>query len=480
MMATTTYGGPGRVAGPRREAPAKRRSGARVMGVPVVVFLLFLGMVLPTAFGVSAGGLRLSGYRVVLLVMFIPMMLTLVSGRCGRVRIVDLLVIAHGLWALVALINWGGLAQGIESGGIYIVEAVGAYLVGRLYIRSAQDFTAFAKAYVGVVVGMLIFTIPEALTEWHILHDTAAQFLGGPRAHYIDKRMGLERAFGPFDHPILYGVFSAAAFSLAYFVVAGARVLNGRGMAQVGGVVVATFLSASGGPYLVLLLQMFTAAWERALTGFHHRWTVMFGIFASVYLWIDVMSTRTPFHVFITYFTFSATSAYNRILIWTYGTAEVARNPLLGIGLGDWIRAPWMSDSMDNFWLLITVRYGVPALVFLVAAMLGLVIASGQRNAIPQSWKNCRHAWAFTLFAISVAAATVHLWNALFVLFMFLLGSGAWLSDRSVKPEADPASRSPADRKSANRKPASCSPASRQPVTPPLLAAAPRRARTLF
>lgn len=153
----------------------------------------------------------------------------------------------------------GGLAQGIESGGIYVVEFMGAYMLGRLYIRSYDDFKAFAHAYVGVVVGMLLFTLPEAVTEIHILHDFFASAVGGPRAPYIDKRMGLERAFGPFDHPILYGVFSAAAFSMAYFVVAQRRPLNFTGMAQVLGVVTATFISASGGPYVVLALQIFVA-----------------------------------------------------------------------------------------------------------------------------------------------------------------------------------------------------------------------------
>ena len=51
----------------------------------------------------------------------------------------------------------------------------------------------------------------------------------------------------------------------------------------------------------------------------------------------------------MTYFTFSTTSAYNRIIIFEYGSAEVMRNPIFGIGLGDWIRPVWMSDSMDNF-----------------------------------------------------------------------------------------------------------------------------------
>ncbi len=414
--------------------PAHRQP-RRIFGVPVVVALFFLGMMLPTSVGVSAGGLRLSVYRVLLIVMFFPMLLRLLSGAAGRVTIFDAFAMAHAAWAVMALIKWGGLAQGIESGGIYTVEFLGAYLLGRVYIRSYEDFAAFARAYVGIVLATLPFTIPEALTGIHILHDTLSIPTGGPAAPFIEKRMGLERTFGPFDHPILYGVFCAAAFSLAYFVVAERRLMNMGGMAKVLGVGVATFMSASGGPYVVLMMQGFVAGWERALNGIKGRWTILFAIFGAIYLGIDLLSNRTPFHIFVENFTFSPQSAYNRILIFEYGTAEVVRHPVFGIGLGDWVRPVWMSDSMDNFWLLIAVRYGLPALVFLVALMLGLIYAVAQRKGLPDDWKRARHAWAFTLFGITVAAGTVHLWNALFVLFIFLIGSGAWLLDaRPAKP----------------------------------------------
>ena len=415
----------------------KARKGT-VFGVPIVVALFFFGMMMPTSVGISLGGLRLSVYRVVLLVMFIPMLITLFSGRRGQPHIFDALALGHAALALIALINWGGVQQGIESGGIYIVEFAGAYLLGRLYIRSYDDFRAFAKAYVVIVVGMLAFTIPEAVTSIHILHDGIASATGGAPAPFIEQRMGLERTFGPFDHPILYGVFSASAFSLAYFVLAEKRLTNWGGMAWVVGVAVATFLSASGGPYVVLMMQMFVAGWERVFGKIAGRWKMLFGLFGILYICIDLFSNRTPFHVFVTYFTFSTVSAYNRILLFEFGTAEVARHPLLGIGLGDWVRPVWMSDSMDNFWLLIAMRYGLPAWALLVGLMLGLVYAVGRRKGLPETWRRARHAWAFTLFGIAVAAATVHLWNALFVLFLFLIGSGAWLYDAKVEAPSKP------------------------------------------
>jgi hypothetical protein len=211
--------------------------------------------------------------------------------------------------------------------------------------------------------------------------------------------------------------------------VAERRLMNLSGMAKVIGVGLATFMSASGGPYVVLMMQGFVAAWERVLGKVQGRWAALFTLFGLTYVGIDLFSTKTPFHVFVNYFTFSKQSAYNRILIFEYGTAEVARHPVFGIGLGDWERPVWMSDSMDNFWLVTAVRYGVPAFLLLLGLLLGILWKAGQRKNLPPEWRRARHAWAFTLFGITVAAATVHLWNALFVLFLFLIGSGAWLLD---------------------------------------------------
>ena len=58
-------------------------------------------------------------------------------------------------------------------------------------------------------------------------------------------------------------------------------------------------------------------------------------------------------------------------------------------------------------------------------------------SKLPQKWLNARHAWAFTLFGISVAAGTVHLWNSLFVLFLFLIGSGVWMADSKPPRKTD-------------------------------------------
>jgi len=51
------------------KAPKEQRSGRRLIGVPIVVALFFFAMLFPTSVSVSMGSIRLSLFRVVLIVM---------------------------------------------------------------------------------------------------------------------------------------------------------------------------------------------------------------------------------------------------------------------------------------------------------------------------------------------------------------------------------------------------------------------------
>jgi hypothetical protein len=134
-------------------------------------------------------------------------------------HIFDMLVFAHCGWALLALINWGGVAQGIESGGIYIVEFAGAYLLARVYIRGYEDFAAVAKLYVGLVLGTLDLHDPRGAERHPHPARRISGALGGPMAPYHRAAHGAGadlRALRPPDP--LRRLFGGSAFSLAYFV----------------------------------------------------------------------------------------------------------------------------------------------------------------------------------------------------------------------------------------------------------------------
>jgi O-antigen ligase len=133
--------------------------------------------------------------------------------------------------------------------------------------------------------------------------------------------------------------------------------------------------------------------------------------------------------VILSFLTFSPETAFGRIVIFDGGMESIRDNPIFGIGFGEWDHPTWMSNSIDNFWLVVPVMYGVPAFAGLAGAVIYSIIGvfrspnrGGQRKA-----------WLVSMLGFAVAACTVHFWNAVFVYFCFLLGAGSWMLDVFVK-----------------------------------------------
>jgi len=419
-------------------SPARRvRAKARRLP-PILVTLFIIGLAFPVESSVYVGSLRLAPYRLVLIAALLPCLLQVLQGRAGRFGLADGLLALHALWAAVALLHWGGLAGAWEPAGVYVVESLGAYLIARAYIRSAAEYEAALRLMFLILMLILPFAVFESMTGQSLIHDAFRQITGDPPLQGPEPRLGLDRAFGPFEHPILFGFFSAGLLAGAYYVLGRGR-SGARALARLGAIALATFASLSSGPYLAFVAQAGLIAWDRVTRRLRGRWVVLASGLASGWVLVDVLSNRTPFHVFVWYLTLNRESAYNRILIWNLGTAEVARHPIFGIGLGEWQRPGWMGSSVDNFWLLEAMRYGLPGVLLLCLSILLLAVRIGRSTTLDDSARLCRSAWLVTLIGLSIAGATVHFWNALFCLFFFLIGAGAWLTDARATTVAGPA-----------------------------------------
>lgn len=397
------------------------------LAMPAV--LLLIAFTMPPETSVSLGAVRLSPFRVVLLITVMPSLIHLLSGKAGPLNAIDIAMLLHSFWCIIAFAAYGGIGQAIESGGIYFVECFGAYAMGRRYIRNAADFQAMSLFVALIVCCLLLLAIPESLSHVPYIRDTFRSILGGPTLEFIEPRLGLSRAYGPFDHPILFGVFCSMAFGTAWYVVR-PRLSPVRAYTIIFAVMLASFLSLSAGAWTMVVMQIALIGWDRVTKGLPMRWGMLFAGIVLILVAVSMLSNRSPVKVFISYASFSAQSSYNRVLIWEFGTAEVARHPLFGIGLGEWTRPIWMSSSMDNFWLIIAVRYGLPALIFLAFAIFYIAIKASARTGMPQDWVNCRMAWIVTVAGAAFAACTVHLWNSTFGFFIFFIGAGAWLVDK--------------------------------------------------
>ena len=388
--------------------------------------MLVVSLMLP--FSYNLGGLRLPPYLIMLLLLLFPSVGALLSGRKIRIIIPDALMLLFCLWAATALTMSSSFSEALQPIGVHFLTTFGAYIAGRWLIRDSASMRSMAQ--VGIISLSLILPLIaiESLTGQKLILR-AASLLGSAIASVdIGARLGLSRAQGPFEHPILMGVFCASLLSIGFYSFRASENFLLRWISAPVAVITSVF-SLSTGALLSINIQFGLMIWARIFRNTKNRWIILSTLIAIAYIVIDIASTRTPFHVFVNYATFSSGSSYNRILIWEFGSAEAMRHPWFGIGFGDWTRPRFMSGSMDNFWLFQAVRFGLPAFAMLAGSIIIILDRSRKNISDNKDIIFLRRGATFSIIATMIAITSVHLWNATYVWFMFIVGATAWIGE---------------------------------------------------
>ena len=417
-----------------RLAPS-RASVERTGKLPRPVLIYLLCVVIPIGF--QAGPLAMTTLRLFLLVVIVPLMINLMMGKYGKVYLTDIFFIMHVAWIAVSFAA-NEPSRLVEQIGSVGAEFLGGYAVGRAYIRSREDFTALCRALVVIVLLTLPLALHETLTGRPIVIEFIRNlpFFDSVPIITYERRMGLERVQATFAHPIHYGLFCSMAFSLAFVALRGISSTSWRYLssALVAG---AGFLALSSGALLSIFLQFALITWAALFSGFRHRWWMVVGLFVLGYVVIDLLSNRTPVSVFMSYATFSPANAFYRAVIFEWGMKNVWGSPIFGIGLADWIRPGWMnSASVDNFWLVMAMRYGIPGFVLiLLGYFFGIARIMRLDLGKDETLILFRRAWVFMFIGLSFTLTTVHIWTNIYSFAFFMFGAGMWLI--SATPESD-------------------------------------------
>lgn len=389
-----------------------------------------------------AGGLRLSAYRVILMVLFVPTLYFWMSGRAGRVKGIDYFVLLIGFWPPIALMVNHGAAETWEFSGMYMIEALTPYFIARTMIRDLRSYRFFVMTLFLIVLGLLPFAIYENLSGRAILIEMFDKVFDVYRTTEKDPRLGLRRAQASLPHPILFGLFCSPAFALAWYTLRSEGRLRGQ-LRYPAIALAAVFTSLSSGAFMSIAAQMVLIMWDIVLRNVKQRWMIFLILAGIAYVILEVGSNRPVYEIAATNLTFDAHNSWNRVLIFRHTTDDIANNPIFGLGFRDWTRPAWMKPSVDNFWLLQVLAYGFPALFAYVGALLVLFIQVG-RAQLSEAAALARTGYLIAVFGISFAVITVHMWDALFCLYMFLLGAGVWFIEASDN-EGEQAATSQAD-----------------------------------
>jgi hypothetical protein len=410
---------------------ARRRGALAKANLPLPVVLYLFCVVIPIGF--QAGPLYLTTLRMLLLVVTVPLMSQILTGRYGRVLVTDILFCAHILWAAVALFVNHSTGQAVEQIGSVGIEFLGGYAIGRAFVRTPETFTALCRVLMAVVCVSLPFVLLESHTGKPFVLELIRGLPGvsthADFANIADgMRLGLHRSQFTFAHPIHYGLFCSVVMSLAWVGLKGVT-SHGWRVTSTLIIGISGFLALSSGALLAIVLQLGLFAWAAVFARVQARWWILVGLGVLAYVVVDILSNRTPVHVFLSYATFSAHTAYWRMIIFEWGMVNVWANPIFGIGLNDWVRPPWMhSGSIDNFWLVMAIRYGVPGFALISIGYLIPLLRIIFRNLSDDPAVNqLRLAWTFTFVGITFMLCTVHIWTNLYSFIFFMFGAGMWL-----------------------------------------------------
>jgi hypothetical protein len=398
-------------------ADAYNRVGKEDAAPTYMAVIFLISLVIPIL--INVGSVLLMPHRVVLLIFFFPCAIRLLTGKAGRIIAADWLIFSSTIWAVLSMFINHGVGSMIQPAGIHLIEFFGAYMLGRVAIRSAEDFKRIVKVLFMIILVLLPFAILESFTHRALLLEIIPKSIA---IVYNPPRWGLRRAQTLFTHPIHYGVFCSLGMGLFWYVL-GPK----RRWTSIPIVVASSILSLSTAALINLVVQSVFIGWETITKTIKARWRIFAVIFGVMFVAVETLSNRGFFLLLVQYASFNTGSSYNRILIWRYGMENVYTNPFFGLAFRPWVRAHWMSSSADNFWLLNAMQWGIPSFFMFATAVGTILWKSGRTVLTSDIGKACQAGFLTAAGGVIVGGGTVHYWTAMMALVMFFFGAGAWI-----------------------------------------------------
>ena len=316
----------------------------------------------------------------------------------------------------------------MQPSGILFFETMGPYLLARCYIRSAEDLEKVVALLFKAIVFLLPFAVIEAVTGRDYIKDTLSLVMRTHIYSEAEPRWGLRRVQSVFEHPILFGVVSGSILALTHLVLGYGKPVFQR-LLRSGAIVATAFLSLSAGPMTAIAVQVLLLLWNWLFNNLQAKWKIFCGLFAAMYAAIALVSNQSVPEFYMTHFSFDPTSANFRVLIWTFGKELVLLHPWFGVGLGEWTRPDWMPPSIDMFWLIYAVQHGLPAGILIMLTFMSAYLMVSFKKGLDDRLVLYRTGYSIMLTGFFLVGWTVDFWNATYVLFLFLIGSGMWLLD---------------------------------------------------
>lgn len=391
------------------------------------MLIFAVAALLPRELAVSIGGAVLFPYRLVLLAL-IPWIVVRLLVRPLQLTGFDVLAALITFWLTIALVAREPFGIALEAGAALSLDFALAYLLGRISFTCANDFRAAFNALLPVLGLVALVQMIESVGHEQILRPFFAElFAQPPPAIHDEARFGLYRAAGPFQHPILGGVFMAATLPMAWL-------LTSSGWKRATAIAIACAMiftvSASAILSFAVCLVLLGTVWLQQRTGWPF-WLIGAFSVVVVLLLILTISETGPLNFAARRLSISVQTGYWRVFIWEYAGAEALRNPLFGIGFGEWARPHWMlSSSIDAHFLFWSVRFGLIAGIGFLVMVLGAALRIAVRSRYQtERARLVSLSIAISLAGFAAAGFSVSFWEGILGWLTLLCGAAISLSN---------------------------------------------------
>jgi hypothetical protein len=266
---------------------------------------------------------------------------------------------------------------------------------------------------------MLPFAVVELVLHRRLLNEVAGHFLSQaeePGAARV--RFGLLRVRLAFPTFLVFGAFCTIAFANVFYVYLNRSPKNIMYTMFVG---LMTSFAISMSSLLIIFAQIILIMYDRIFGSFRYKW-----IFVGVLMAIAALFALEIKDFVIENIMFSQISGESRSMQYYFGIREIIRHPMFGVGLDRWANAYWLSQKTDNFWLGLTLRYGIPAFCLLVLMFLTHFTKIAKAEMLDHEEYPLRTGYLIS-FASSMGMFFITgLFGSSLVFFMMYVGAGAW------------------------------------------------------
>jgi len=402
----------------------------------LVVYLPVL-LLIPDGFRAITPGLPDPNFNQAAIIPIVAVAL-LRYGRSWQPVPMDALIVLFAAW--VGYSDYAGRgyddAQNLMFSMLFSVLA--PYFVARWVISAEGLDVAVARRFVFIVFGVALVGVWEARFGFNPFHALIGPLFPGQGKGWVTTfRYGVARVAGPYSHAILAGIMLAVAFTLQRWLQAAshweprfARLKAlpwSKAKVITAVLIVGMVMTVARGPWLGALVAVAIFAVGQAA---NRRRALMI---AGAVLAVGTVAGGWALSGYLDIkpgaaMTMSQESAlYRKVLFEKY--LDIALDSAwFGWGLTTWPKVRGM-ESIDNYYLLISLMHGVPAMVMLVLMLLGsawLCVRRGLAEA-PGSHSPA-FAFAGIFIAVFVALGTVYLGEQVLPTLFFMLGwAQGWL-----------------------------------------------------